>query len=92
MADPVISRAMIEAKARSAFARGAGREDHGFNWHAHAIAVWQEEWDRCERDRLLDEVVDIADACPNEPAAIEDARQRIAANIHAAGVSYGVRP
>ena len=46
--DPIISIAMIEAKARAAFARGAGRDDHGFNWHATAaITPWQEEWDRC---------------------------------------------
>jgi hypothetical protein len=50
MTDPIISKALIKAKARAAHARGAGRDDHGFNWHAAcAIETWQEEWDRCER-------------------------------------------
>jgi hypothetical protein len=45
----IISRNMIAGKARSAFVRGAGRDDHGFNWHsAEAIAAWQAEWDRCQ--------------------------------------------
>ncbi|MDK6077920.1 hypothetical protein [Massilia varians] len=48
MTDPIISKDMIRDKARAAHARGAGRDDHGFNWHAEcAIATWQEEWDRC---------------------------------------------
>ncbi|MEH6435799.1 hypothetical protein [Massilia sp. DD77] len=48
MSDPIISIAMIQAKARAAFARGKGRDDHGFNWHsACAIETWQKEWDRC---------------------------------------------
>lgn len=45
---PIIPVAMIEEKARAAYARGAGRDDHGFNWHSTtAIDVWQAEWDRC---------------------------------------------
>jgi hypothetical protein len=44
---PIISIAMIQAKARSAFVRGVGRDDHGFNPGAPAIAEWQAEWDRC---------------------------------------------
>lgn len=47
MMDQVISIAMIEEKARCAFSRGAGRDEHGFNWHSPAIAAWQAEWDRC---------------------------------------------
>ena len=53
MDQSIIARAAIDAhlivnKARVAFARGAGRDEHGFNWHAqHAIAIWQAEWDRC---------------------------------------------
>lgn len=44
----IISRAMIVDKARAAFARGAGRDDHGFNWHSvDAIATWQAAWDEC---------------------------------------------
>jgi len=50
MTDPIISKDMIRQKARAAHARGVGRDDHGFNWHSEAaISVWQEEWDRCER-------------------------------------------
>jgi hypothetical protein len=52
--DPsLVSRAIIGAhlianKPRAAFARGAGRDDHGFNWQSpHAIAVWQAAWDHC---------------------------------------------
>ena len=48
MSDPIISIAMLEAKARAAFDRGASRDDHGFNWHSdRAIEAWQAEWDRC---------------------------------------------
>lgn len=47
----IVSRAMIEAKARSAFARGDGRAEHGFNPGAPAIEAWQDEWDRCEKVR-----------------------------------------
>jgi hypothetical protein len=48
MTDTIIPIAMIQAKARAAFDRGAGREDHGFNWHSvDAIATWQAEFDRC---------------------------------------------
>jgi hypothetical protein len=53
MDQSITSRAAIEAhlllnKARAAYKRGTGRDDHGFNWHSHhAITVWQAEWDRC---------------------------------------------
>jgi hypothetical protein len=44
---PIISRDLIRAKARSAYQCGAGRDDHGFNWHAtEAIKTWKQEWDR----------------------------------------------
>ena len=48
MDEPVISLGMIRAKARAAFNRGAGRDDHNFNWHSTAaIAAYQAEWDAC---------------------------------------------
>jgi hypothetical protein len=48
MTEPIISRAMIVDKACAAFDRGAGRDDHGFNWHSvDAIATWQDAWDAC---------------------------------------------
>ena len=47
MTDQIISIAMIQEKARRAFNRGAGRDEHGFNWHSPAIAAWQAEWDQC---------------------------------------------
>lgn len=47
MDNQIISVAMIQEKARRAFNRGAGRDEHGFNWHSPAIAAWQAEWDRC---------------------------------------------
>jgi hypothetical protein len=43
----IIPRSAICAKAQAAFARGAGRDEHGFNWHAAAVPTWQAEWDRC---------------------------------------------
>lgn len=46
MDDPIISRNAIRAKARRAFAAGKGRDEHGFNWNAAAVQVWQQEWDR----------------------------------------------
>lgn len=49
MTDEIISRDMIAAKARSAFQRGAGRDDHGFNPGAPAIEAWQQEWDRLDQ-------------------------------------------
>lgn len=55
--EPIISRDMIAAKARAAFARGAGREDHGFNWHSlAAIDAWQAEWDICAAEKHRDHV------------------------------------
>lgn len=65
MDDPIIPIAMIKAKARAEFARGVGRDDHGFNWHSPAIAVWQAEWDRCAAEAwgfTLDH--QLAEACP----------------------------
>lgn len=57
MDDPVISRDMIQAKARDAFARGVERDDHGFNWHSvEAIATWQAAWD--ERNGKLRHLID----------------------------------
>lgn len=47
----IVSVAMIEAKARDAFARGVGRNEHGFNPGAPVIETWQAEWDRCEKAR-----------------------------------------
>lgn len=46
MDEPIISREAIRAKARRAFTAGAGRDDHGMNPGAAAIAEWQGEWDR----------------------------------------------
>lgn len=44
--DQIISHEVIRAKAKRAYAAGKGRDEHGFNWHAAAVSVWQEEWDR----------------------------------------------
>lgn len=49
MTDQIISVAMIEAKARSAYARGVERDGHEFNPGAPAIEAWQAEWDRCNK-------------------------------------------
>lgn len=43
----IISREAIRLKARNAFARGAGRDDHNMNPNAPAVADWQKEWDCC---------------------------------------------
>lgn len=54
MNTPIITKDSIRAKARAAFAAGAGRDDHEFNWHsADAIEVWQDEWDRCAAERTI---------------------------------------
>lgn len=45
--DNIVSREEIRRRAREAFARGAGRDDHNMNWFAPAVADWQAEWDRC---------------------------------------------
>lgn len=50
MSDPIISRDHIRAKARAAFAAGKGRDDHGMNPGAAAIADWQDAWDRAYAD------------------------------------------
>lgn len=61
MDNAIISRDMIRAKARSAHARGAGRDEHGFNWHsAEAIEVWQAAWDECEVARLEEQQLEVA--------------------------------
>lgn len=66
--EPIISRDMIAAKARAAFAQGAGRDDHGFNWHSTAaIDVWQAEWDVCLAEQQQDRdwaAQQLAEACP----------------------------
>lgn len=51
MNDTIVTQDMIREKARDAFARGVKRDDHGFNWHAPALPVWQEEWDRCKAEQ-----------------------------------------
>jgi len=49
----IVSRDMIATKARAAFERGAGRNDHNFNWHCTAaIEVWQAEWDLCQAEQV----------------------------------------
>jgi hypothetical protein len=57
MDSSIVSRDMIRDKARAAFARGASRDDHGFNWFCTAvISTWQHEWDLCAAEQQLDEV------------------------------------
>jgi hypothetical protein len=60
--DQIISRDMIRAKACSAFVRGLGRDDHGFNPGAPAIEDWQDEWDRCEE--AFTASLELAAECP----------------------------
>ncbi|GAB3416769.1 hypothetical protein GCM10027318_34090 [Massilia agilis] len=51
MDEPMISRDTIRARARDAFARGADRDQHGFESHQYgAITEWQAEWDRCQAE------------------------------------------
>jgi hypothetical protein len=45
--DNIVSRETIRARARAAYARRAGRDDHGMNWFTPAVVDWQDEWDRC---------------------------------------------
>jgi hypothetical protein len=58
----IVSRDMIREKARAAHARGAGRDQHGFNWFCTAvISTWQHEWDLCEAEKAGQQ---LAEACP----------------------------
>jgi hypothetical protein len=52
MHDSIISRETIRARARAAFSRGAGRNDHKMNPHAAAVDDWQAEWDVCQMEQL----------------------------------------
>lgn len=45
--EQIVTREMIRERAREAFARGRGRDDHHMNPTAPAVADWQAEWDRC---------------------------------------------
>jgi hypothetical protein len=57
MTDQIITEDHIRAKARSAFDRGVGRDEHQFNWHSTAaIQVWQAEWDRCAVEQQAEQV------------------------------------
>lgn len=55
MHDSIISRETIRTRARAAFARGAGRDDHNMNPQATAVADWQDEWDRCMVQQVQDQ-------------------------------------
>ena len=43
----IISRDTIRDRAREAFIKGRGRDDHNMNPTAPAVDDWQAEWDRC---------------------------------------------
>ena len=63
MEGSIISRDMIREKARAAHARGATRDQHGFNWFCTAvISTWQHEWDLCEAEKQ--QATQLAEACP----------------------------
>jgi len=52
MDQAIVSLDMIRAKARAAFGRGVGRDEHNFNWHStDTIAIWQAEWDKCAAEQ-----------------------------------------
>ena len=51
--ESIVSRQAIRDRARAAFLRGAGREDHNMNWHAPAVKEWQAQWDDCQAELLL---------------------------------------
>jgi len=55
MTEPIISRETIRARARDAFERGAGRDEHDMNWHSYALADWTDEWDRMAAAARLSE-------------------------------------
>lgn len=62
MDHPIMSIERIRAMARSAFVRGIGRDQHGFDSGAPAIAEWQAEWDRC--DEAFTVSLEAAAECP----------------------------
>lgn len=47
MADVIVSRAHIRAKARAAFDASLSRDSHNMNPGAAALFDWFEEYDRC---------------------------------------------
>jgi len=55
MTESIISRETIRARARAAFQRGAGRNDHKMNPDAAAVADWQTEWDCCAAEQVQDQ-------------------------------------
>ena len=62
MDDPIISRDLIRAKARSAFDRKVKRNQHGMPPDAPALADWLDEWDRCAAAQHARAVVKFATA------------------------------
>lgn len=50
MPDQICTIAMIQEKARAAFAAGLPVDSHNMNWHAPALATWQAEYARCEAE------------------------------------------
>lgn len=53
MPDQICTIAMIQEKARAAFAAGLSIDAHNMNWHAPALATWQAEFARCEVEAAL---------------------------------------
>lgn len=61
--EQIVTREMIRERAREAFARGRGRDDHHMNPTAPAVADWQAEWDRCEAE-FNEALSQLAEVCP----------------------------
>lgn len=57
MNDQIISRNMIRARARRAFAAGRSRADHNMNPGAAAIETWQHEHDRLAAEKRHDDLL-----------------------------------
>ena len=49
----IVSRQAIRDRAREAFNAGKDRDAHQMNWHAPAVKEWQQEWDDCQAELLL---------------------------------------
>lgn len=54
MTDQIVSRAQMRARGRAAFADGRGRDEHGMNLGAPAVAEWHEGWDSANAERIAE--------------------------------------
>lgn len=62
MTDQIVSRSQIRARALAAFKAGKGRDAHGMNPGAAALADWLAEYDRLVAQARFDRLRETAAA------------------------------